>query len=145
MKTFIYKAGDAAKHKELGKYLQELQQGDYLIVIKKNRVIRSLSANKFYHAIVNLIATHTGHTHQQIHEICKYKFNADIVHLPKGGVQVVGKTTSDMNTEEFAAYINRVKQWAIDEFDLILPEREDLGQKEFLDIENNYERVISGW
>lgn len=145
MKTVLYKAGDDKSHMELGKMLRELKPGEYVVTVKQNRQIRSLSANKYYHAIINIIAIHTGHTHDQIHDICKHKFNGDVVHLPKGGMVIVAKTTSDLDTKEFASYINRVVQWAQEEFDIIIPSPADIDTKMWMDIQNNYERVFSGY
>lgn len=145
MKFLIYKAKDANSHKELGRKLQELPEGEYVIQIKKNRPIRSLSQNKYYHLILNLIAIETGHTHEELHEAMKLKFNCQVVYFPKGGSQIIGKTTSDLDSAEFTAYINRVKQWALDEFNIIIPEAKDVDYKRWMEIENNYERTFSGY
>lgn len=145
MKQLLYIAGNADSHKELGKYLQSLPQGDYVIVIKKNRAIRSLSANRYYHLILNIIGIHTGHTHEQLHEICKLKFNPEIINTPKGGSVVVGRSTNDLDTKEFGAYVNRVKQWSRDEFSINVPEPQDLDYMKQMQIENDYEKVQSGY
>ena len=145
MKNILYTAGDEKSHKDLGKYLQGLPAGDYIIQVKKNRPIRSLSANRYYHLILNIMGIETGHTHEQLHEICKLKFNPEIINTPKGGSIVVGRTTGDMDTKEFGAYVNRVKQWARDEFNMVIPEPGEMDRLKQYEIENRYEAVHSGY
>lgn len=144
MRVLLYQAGDAESHRKLGKELSLLDSGEYVVTIKKNRAIRSLSQNKYYHAILKIIAIDTGHDHEMLHEICKKKFNGETISFPKGGMEIVGKSTSNLDTAEFTAYINRVKQWAIDEFDMVIPEAKDVDYKKWIDIENEYERSFTG-
>ena len=144
MKVLLYQAGDPESHKKLGNELRLLDKAEYVITIKKNRAIRSLSQNKYYHAILKIIAIDTGHTHEQLHEICKKKFNGEAINFPKGGMEIIGKSTSDLDTGEFTAYINRVKQWCIDEFEIVIPEPKDVDYKKWMDIENEYEKSFQG-
>lgn len=145
MKILIYTAGDAESHKVTGKALQALPPGEYFIEIKKNRAIRSLQANKYYHVVLNIIGISTGHSHDELHEICKLKFNSQLVDLPKGGSQIIGKTTSNLDTIEFAGYVNRVKQWAMDEWGIVIPESKDIDYKRWMEIENTYNENFSGF
>lgn len=145
MKIILYTANDEASHKALGAELRKLPDGEYCIEVKKNRPIRSMKANKYYFAILKIIGTATGHTHEELHEIMKLKFNSDLIHFPKSGSQIIGKTTSDLDTAEFAAYINRVKKFSIEEFGLIIPEPKDLDYARWMEIENSYNRTFSGF
>lgn len=144
MRILLYKAGDAQSHKELGRKLIELTEGEYVITIKKNRVIRSLNANKYYHFILNVIAVHTGHTHEELHEALKMKFNSEMIFFPKSGSQIVARSTSHLDTAQFAAYINRVKNWALNEFSIILPEAKDVDYQKWIDAENQYDLTQTG-
>jgi hypothetical protein len=145
MRTFIIKSGDETTYKPLGKYLRELKPGgNYIIEVKKNRAIRSLSANRYYHAILNIIGISTGHTHEELHEAMKMKFNCTVIFFPKGGSQVISKTTADLDTAEFAGYVNRVKAWALNEFGIIIPEAKDIDYARWLEIENTYEENQQG-
>lgn len=146
MRTFIIKSGDESTFKDLGRYLRELKSGkDYCVVVKQNRPVRSLSANGYYHVILSLIGIHTGHTHEQLHDICKKKFNYEVINLPKSGSEIRGKSTSDLDTKEFAAYVNRVKQWALDEFNVIIPESDKIDYSTQVEIGNHYDQVQSGF
>jgi hypothetical protein len=143
-RIYLYKAKDEASHKEIGKKLRELPEGTYVIEIKKNQAVRSLSANKYYHLILNIIAIDTGHTHEELHEALKLKFNCKVIFFPKGGSQVVGNSTADLDTKEFAGYVNRVKQWALDEFSIQIPEPKDVDYKRWMEIETTYENNFNG-
>lgn len=146
MRTFIIKSGDETTFKDLGRYLRELKPGkEYCVVVKQNRPVRSLSANGYYHVILSIIGTETGHTHEQLHDICKKKFNYEIINFPKSGVEIRGKSTSQLDSAEFAAYVNRVKQWALDEFNITIPDTRDIDYQKQIEIENQYDRVQSGF
>ena len=145
MRTFIIKSGDETTLKDLGKYLRELKPGgNYIVEVKKNRAIRSLSQNRYYHAILNIIGIETGHTHEELHEAMKMKFNCAVIFFPKGGSQVISKTTADLDSAEFAGYINRVKNWALNEFGIVIPEAKDVDYARWLEIENAYEQNQQG-
>ena len=141
----LYTAGDANSHKALGKKIGELKPGEYVVEVKRNRPIRSLSHNRYYFAILKVIASETGNDVDRLHEIAKKKFNGEMVLLPKSGAEMVGKSTGDLDSKEFSAYINRVKLWALDEFNVTIMERENVTIQNLMDIENNYERVFSGF
>lgn len=144
MKTHLYKTDSQESKQKLYNVLKDLQPGQYVITIKKNRAIRSLSQNRYYHAILNIIAIATGHTHEELHEAMKMKFNCSVIYFPKGGSQIVGKSTSDLDSGEFVGYVNRVKQWAMDEFSIVIPERESIDEHRWIDIENTYDENFNG-
>lgn len=144
MRHFLYKAKDAESHKEMGRKLQELPEGQYVIQVKKNRAIRSLSYNKYYHFVVNVIATHTGLSHDELHEALKYKFNRTTIFFPDGSSEQIGKTTSDLDVAEMAGYVNRVKQFALDNLGIIIPDLKDVDYMKWMEAENNYENSNRG-
>lgn len=143
-KILLYEVGNNESHKEVGKTLRELKPGTYTVEIKKNRAIRSLSANKYYHLILNIIGIETGHTHEELHEAMKLKFNSEVIFFPKGGSQMIGKSTSTLDTKEFAGYVSRVKRWALDEFNIIIPESRDVDQMRWMEIQNVYDENQQG-
>ena len=145
MKNFLYNPSNPQKHKELGNYLKSLPEGEYVVKVKKNRPIRSLSANAYYHFCLKIIAIDTGHDAEDLHETMKLKFNSAMINFPKGGSQIIGKSTKDLDTKEFGAYINRVKNWAIQEYNIVIPEPKDLDYMKQMELENQYEKVFSGY
>lgn len=144
MRNFVYIAGDKESHKGLGKKLAELKPGSYVIQVKKNRAVRSLSANRYYHLILNIIGVSTGHTHDELHETLKLKFNGKMIYFPKGGSQMIGASTANLDSAEFAAYLNRVKNWANQEFDIVIPERESVTHEQWLAMDDVYEQNQNG-
>ena len=152
MRTFIIKSGDESTFKDLGKYLRELGNQEktkgknYCVVVKQNRPIRSMSANGYYHIILTMICSEANqYTHEQLHEICKRKFNYEMVQFPKSGYEVVGKSTKNLDTKEFAAFVNRVKLWALEEFNIVVPDARDIDYQKQIEIENNWDKIQSGW
>lgn len=145
MKLFLYKAGDDLSHKQCGKMLRELPKDEYVIAIKKNRPIRSLKQNRYLHFAIKILAIHTGFTHEEIYEIAKFKFNGKMINLPKGGTQVIGQSTKDMDTKEFTIFVNRYCKWCQDEFGISIPQPGDLDLMKRMEIENNYTKVFSGF
>jgi hypothetical protein len=144
MKILLYQAGDPNSHKEIGRKLQELKPGNYTIEIKKSRAVRSLSANRYYHAILNIIGIETGHTHEELHEALKLKFNSEVIFFPKGGSQMIGKSTAILDSAEFSGYVNRVRQWALDEFNIVIPESNGISQQQWMEIQNAYDENQQG-
>lgn len=142
----LYTAGDANSHKALGERLRGLKPGEYTVEIKRNRPIRSLSQNRYYFAILKVIAAETGeYDIDRLHELCKKKFNGELMKLPKSGMEQIGLSTSNLDSAEFTAYINRVKTWSLDEFNISIPDPSNMTHQLLMDIENNYERVFSGF
>lgn len=144
MRVFFYDTENEESIRDLGKKLRAMNPGKYRVEVYQKRAIRSLRANAYYHVILNIIAIDTGHTHEQLHEICKNKFNADVIHLPKGGMVMVGKTTTNLDTAEFTGYVNRVKQWANDEFGIVIPEPDKFDDRRIAEIQNLYDESQSG-
>lgn len=145
MKLFTYTAGDVASHAQLGKDLQAMKAGEYIVQVKRRKPIRSISANAYYWVILNIISMSTGeYDRDRLHEICKRKFNGELIQLPKGGTELIGRSTADLDSKEFAGYVTRVKQWALDEWGIIIPELKDIDYKRWMEITNAYDDNFSG-
>jgi hypothetical protein len=145
MKLYLYQAGDEKSHKLLGDQLRQLKEGEWIISVKRNRAIRSLSANRYLHFAIQIVAIHTGHTHEEIYEITKLKFNSKLLNMPKSGQTLIGQSTKGMDTAEFSALTNRFCKWALDEFGIVIPQPGDLDLIKQMEIENQYEKMTSGF
>lgn len=102
------------------------------ITVKPWRKKRTLSQNALYHKwlgeVVAMVAEHTGHDHDDIHDFCKRKF------LKPRVVEINGEvheryTTTDLETPEMSAYMDKVYGWATSELGLLLPLPEELHQR----------------
>lgn len=127
MKNLIFLTNDDKSLKQLAEYLDYLnkdkhkdKQVEYIIEIKKNRPVRSISANRYYRAVLLEIASAAGYTDDELHEFYKRKFHGKYV-LD----EVIGQSTGDMDTAEFSAYVKKVKQHGEEFFGVIIKDPKD--------------------
>lgn len=146
MKVLLYKRSDTdGNGQEIMKQLKAMNDGEYILTIKKKKHIRSLDQNSYYWALLTIISAESGeYDRDRLHSICAKKFNGELVHLPKSPAERIGRSTATLDTPEFAAYVSRVKAWARDEFDMIIPEKQDVTYQMWADIEENYEKTFIG-
>jgi hypothetical protein len=103
---------------------------EVLIRIERARATRSLNQNRWYWGcVVGLVADHTGYTPDEIHAIYKAKFIPKPIALANGngeicGEFVIGGTTTQLDTQEFAAYCESIREWAADELGVVIPDPE---------------------
>lgn len=146
MRIIPYTAGNEKSHKNLGQELRGLKAGEYVITIKKNRPIRSLSQNKYYWALISLAASHSGHTNREIEFMFKMDRCFESVTYPNGKVKEVPKDTGDMDSDDFARVCNELRQWITEIFpELIIPRKEDLTYIQWMKIEKDYNDTHSGF
>ncbi len=140
-----YTKGNAEQHKELGRKLQGLDEGEYIIEIKKNRPIRSLDANKFYWAVLQIIAVESGHDKDWLHDFYKNEFNFEEVKLPNGDIRRMARSTSGLDTKDFALYLNRVIEHGRTFFGCVIMEQRDYDYAKMLMIKEHYDRVFENY
>lgn len=147
MKIILYKTDDTAGHTAFGKTMRDLPPGEYIIKITKNKNIRSLGANAYYHMVWNIYAIHTGHYIDEL----KKEFYDKIGYFEewtdaRGKITRRYKSTSDEDTAGFAAIINKQAQWGREEFpEVIVPRKEDATYLQWMQVENEYNKTFSGW
>lgn len=87
---------------------------------------RSLSANRYLWVIYELIAEHTGHSAEEIHEAMKHE------HLPRKWVTIKGRdiqipvSTTELDTFDFSIYVEKVMAEATC-LGIVIPTREEVG------------------
>lgn len=107
--------------------LQSLRDGVVEIQIERKRATRSQQANRFYWGVlVDLVASHTGYTPDEIHEIFKAKFLPKRLAVQDGngeikGEFVIGGTTTKLTTGEFSDYCRAIEQWATEDLGIMFP------------------------
>lgn len=145
MKAFLYTGKDAVSHKELGNKLWDMPTGEYILMVKKNRPIRSLQANKFFWAVIRLYAIHTGHTEQEINIMFRMDRHSKIILNSKGVEKRVPLETKALDTKEFAIVCNNLLAWGYENFpEVRVPRKEDMTYIQYMEIENDYTKVFSG-
>lgn len=98
-------------------YLASLN-GDVQILVEKRRKQRSLNQNNYYWGVViPMLADQFGYESEEMHEALKYMF------LKKGKVELpTVRSTSSLTTVEFEDYMTRVRRWALQEQQILIPE-----------------------
>ena len=94
------------------KYLEGLQGAVELIVRKPFRK-RSDQENRYYWGvIVKMIADHTGHTRDEVHDALRHMFLKD---------GLVARSTTSLSTAEAEEYYANIRMWAAATLSLIIP------------------------
>lgn len=102
------------------------------VTVKRLRATRAIRANRYWWGCcVQLVSEHTGYTPEEIHEIAKQMFLPKTLALSDGngevkGEFVVGGSTRKLNTKEFSEFVERFKQWAAAELDIVIPDADQV-------------------
>lgn len=105
--------------KQFAAYSTRFEGDEIEVEIRKRRSRRSHDQNAYYWAVViPLLASHTGYTHDEMHEALKAKFlgTEDMSH----GLLRIG-STAKLNTLEFADLVDRVVLWAAESLGVVIP------------------------
>jgi hypothetical protein len=101
------------------------------IVAKRFVRRRSLEQNRLYWAILKCMSDETGNDSDDLHELMKARY------LPKKWIKVKGHefptttSTTDLNTEEFTEYIDKIMAFAF-ELNIAIPQPGDDGYNAFV-------------
>ena len=96
------------------------------VVIRLYKRSRSLEQNALLWKWYSAIAADTGHTAEDIHEVCKAKFLPPIFVDIAGEVHEVRRTTTKLKVDEMSSYMSQVQAWAASELGITLPIPEEL-------------------
>ncbi|MBR2691824.1 MAG: hypothetical protein IKE42_28550 [Aquamicrobium sp.] len=93
------------------------------VTIKPFKRNRSKAANAYYWGVVlAILADHTGHTAEELHELFKLKF------LRREAVTVLGEgllmhpTTTSLKVDEFTEYLEQIRILAAEKLGCSLPD-----------------------
>lgn len=112
--------------------LQRMRDGEVRITIERAHATRSAQANRYYWGVVvELLAEHTGYTPDEIHDVLKAKFLPKKLAVIDGngeikGEFVIGGSSARLNTIEFGEYVMQIRQWALDDLGVAIPEPGDI-------------------
>lgn len=129
------------------KILDEMSPAEngYVVTIKKNLPLRSISQNKFYWAVVSLYANNCGYHREEIDSMFRMARWYEWREYPSGKAEKIPKRSSDKDTGEFTTMCNLFLDWAKEEFpEVTVPRKEDLTYIQWMNIENEYDRNHSG-
>lgn len=87
-----------------------------------NLSARSGNQGRYYFGVVvEAIASQTGHTSMEIHEILKQKFIPKELVMLDGEEYVISRSTTDLSTVEMEEYLSRIRAWASVELSVYIP------------------------
>jgi hypothetical protein len=107
--------------------------------IKEGKEKRSIPQNDLYWFWLTFLEkeSETGNTKDEFHEYFKYEYLIISEHLIKNDKNIFKyfkfPTTTDLNTKQFAEYMEKVERFANTELNVTLPHPEDLGFAELFD------------
>ena len=110
-------------------FIQALSQlsGAVEIEVRPIRDRRSSKQNRYLWGVVyRVLSDHLGYTPEEIHEICKFKFNLKKYDLPNGEHIEPGGSTRGMDTAEFSRYTDEIRDWAAGDLSCYIPEPNEL-------------------
>lgn len=134
-----FKIRTEADKKTVCEYLSKLDisQRKYAVKVTKKAEKRTLSQNRLYYLWLNCISAETGNDVEDLHEYFKLKFIGIHSRIIYGENVVRTYSTTDLNTEQFTAYLDKVQRWANVEQGIILPNPDDMYWEQFY---NEYNR-----
>lgn len=95
---------------------------DIVISIEKKKSKRSLEQNNLWWLYMTILSKELGYTKEEIHEICKMKFNkVEKVDEKTGEIFEYLRSTTDLSKSEFADMISELIRWSAETFSIILP------------------------
>lgn len=120
---------------EAVKHLLNLYPGRtrVLVRIERLKATRSAEANRYWWGVcVELVSAHTGYTPEEIHELAKQKFLPKSIALKDGNgtlkdMYVIGGSTAKLDGAAFWDFVERFREWAAMELDVVIPDPEHRG------------------
>jgi hypothetical protein len=109
--------------KRLLDYVASFKHETYVTVsIKKTVSKRSVQQNRLWHLYVQILASELGYEHDEMHEICKFKFLRKVRVDENTGneLEYIG-STAKLNKTEFSELVEKLIRWAAMEFNIVLP------------------------
>lgn len=102
---------------DMSEYIASLDGKLVVVEIDTVRNKRSSQQNRYYWLILGMIAEHTGHTSEELHEYFKLKFlpkQFEMINKSTGESEevTIPKTTTKLSIQEFADYVTQIESFA---------------------------------
>lgn len=102
-------------------------EGDYELIVRKKRKIRSNQQNAWYWScVVGIPAKHFGCTEEEMHEAYKWMF----LRKKWKTIETVISTTS-LDTKEFSEYCDRIIMWNASENQIVIPSPDEVNLSDY--------------
>ncbi len=129
--------------KDLGSVVQKLfafcngKEGKFILEINKSKSVRSLNQNRFYWGVVlPIMSDHFGYTTEEMHQICASTY----LSYEKGDKEFT-KSTTKLDTKEFEAYIEKIRQWAMSEHGVHIPVPNEVTEEMYIELHRKHNRT----
>ena len=110
------------KGEQFKQYLAGLNGKRVQVTVEKIKHSRTLQQNKYYWSVVvKLIAQHTGHDSEQIHELLKQMWSPKWHPFPNQNIGGIPTSTTRLDTLEFVEYTEKCRMWANEFLGLNIP------------------------
>ena len=109
-------------------YTSQLEDGtEVYMIIQKQGQGRTLPQNAYYWKLMRLLGNEIGYEHNEMHDALKYEFLREHPDAT-GKTKVLPKikSTAQLTTVEFTDYIERIKRFAAEKFQINLPDAEEM-------------------
>ena len=83
----------------------------YLMTITKRKARRSTEQNSRYWKILTELGKHLGYTHDEMHDICRFKFLRNAIEIEGERLPML-KSTTKLKTAEMTDYQDAIERWA---------------------------------
>ena len=103
------------------------------VEVTARRATRSVQQNRWYFGVIlHTLSDHTGYTPDELHDVLKMKFLPKRLAICDGngevkGEYVLGGSTRQMSTTDFATYCEDIRRWAAEDLDVYIPEPSEHG------------------
>lgn len=116
----------------------DVSQRQYKVVISRKEEKRTIPQNRLYRLWLNCISSESGNDVEDLHEYFKMQFLGVHSRIIYGEEVIRTVSTTELNIDQFTAYLDKVQQWASVELGIILPNPEDLIFEQFAERYKNY-------
>ena len=112
---------------------------EYTIYLLDKKKSRTLNANRYYFGVVlKTICEEIGTRDQKmvaedLHEAMKGKFNSKVVMI-EGEAYEIGETTKKFKQQEFVDYIEKIREWSMDNLECYIPLPQEVVESDFGDL-----------
>lgn len=98
---------------------------DVVLNLDSYKLPRSNEQNRYYWGVVlEALSDLTGYTPEEMHEWCKSKWLSYSIDID-GNLQVIAKSTTDLDTLEFTNYIEKIRDFAASNLGEHIPSPEE--------------------
>ncbi len=112
-------------------YIERLPYKPYLVKIELIKQKRSIAQNSLYWLWLTCIEQEGSNNRDELSEYFKAKYLLPTEVTVRGETVLIRPSTTKLDTQQFTVYLEKIKQFALDELGVLLPEPSEQGFNEF--------------